>query len=193
MRLQLQSAMQSIWPLEPALAGSSGQKWLFSITLLIALASQMYIAPSSYAGSLHLGDKASNFTLKSLSGPNEKLSEQRGKIIVLTFWASWCGSCQPHLQLLNRLVQVHADKGMELWVVSLDEKKKSTLKTVKKLGLNATVLLDEQQDIAEQYLIDELPTTVIIDRDGVMRYVHVDFSASDENRYQNELLRVATE
>ena len=82
---------------------------------------------------------------------------------------------------------------MELWVVSLDEKRKKTLKAAKKMQLNATILLDQQQDISEQYLVDELPTTVIIDRDGIMRFVHVDFTANDEKRYKNELLRIATE
>ncbi len=150
-------------------------------------------APSSFASSLPVGDKAPNFTLKSLSGPNEKLSEQYGKIIVLSFWASWCGSCQPHLQFLNELVKKHANQGMELWVVSLDEKLKKTVKAARKMRLNATILLDQQQDIAERYFIDELPTTVIIDRDGIMRFVHVDFTASDEKRYRKELLHVATE
>lgn len=162
-------------------------------SLLIVALLTVALAPSSYAGSLHIGDKATNFTLKSLSGQNQKLSEQRGKVIVLSFWASWCGSCQPHLQLLNTLVKEHANKGMELWVVSLDEKRKKTLKAAKKMQLNATILLDQQQDISEQYLVDELPTTVIIDRDGIMRFVHVDFTANDEKRYKNELLRIATE
>jgi len=163
-----------------------------SSLLIVALLTVVF-SPLTNAGSLHIGDKASNFTLKSLSGPNHKLSEQRGKVIVLSFWASWCGSCQPHLQLLDTLVKEHANKGMELWVVSLDEKRKKTLKAMRKMHIDATILLDQQQDIAEQYLVDELPTTVIIDRDGIMRFVHVDFSANDEKRYKNELLRIATE
>ncbi len=162
-------------------------------SLLIVALLTVGFAPAAYAGSLHVGDKATNFTLKSLDGPNLRLSEQRGKVIVLSFWASWCGSCQPHLKLLDALVKEHANKGMELWVVSLDEKRKKTFKAVTNLRLNATILLDQQQDISEQYLVDELPTTVIIDRDGIMRFVHVDFSASDEKRYKNELLRIATE
>ncbi len=164
---------------------------LYSLLVVTLLA--VALTSSAHAGSLHIGDKATNFTLKSLSGPNQKLSEQRGKVIVLSFWASWCGSCQPHLKLLDTLVKEHANKGMELWVVSLDEKQKKTLKAARKMRLNATILLDQQQDISEQYLVDELPTTVIIDRDGIMRFVHVDFSANDEKRYKNELLRIATE
>lgn len=147
----------------------------------------------SQAASLHIGEKAPNFTLKSLAGPNEKLSEQRGKIIVLSFWASWCGTCQPHLQVVDRLVREHADKGMELWVVSMDEGRRKTEKAADKMALQATILLDDKQNVAENYLVDELPTTVIIDRDGIMRSVHVDFNANDENRYRNELLHVATE
>ena len=95
--------------------------------------------------------------------------------------------------MLNRLVREHADKGMELWVVSMDKGHKKTIKAAEKMALEATILLDDQQSIAENYLVDELPTTVIIDRDGVIRSVHVDFNANDENRYRKELLHVATE
>lgn len=166
---------------------------LTRLSVIIGFIAITFQASSLHAATLPVGDKAPNFTLKSLSGPNEQLSEQYGKIIVLTFWASWCGSCQPHLQFLNRLVSTHADKGVELWVVSLDEKKRVTAKAARKLDLNATVLLDQEQDVAENYFVDELPTTVIIDRDGIMRFIHIDFNASDENRYRKELLHVATE
>ena len=169
------------------------KKQLSKLVLLGLMLAGMLLSPLTQAASLHIGEEASNFTLKSLAGPNEKLSEQRGKIIVLSFWASWCGTCQPHLQVLNRLVREHADKGMELWVVSMDKGHKKTIKAAEKMALEATILLDDQQSIAENYLVDELPTTVIIDRDGVIRSVHVDFNANDENRYRKELLHVATE
>jgi len=147
----------------------------------------------SQAGSLHVGDKAENFTLKSVAGPNIRLSEQRGKVIVLAFWASWCNSCQPYLDFINQLIKEHDDKGVELWVITSNEEPTKISKTVRHMDLNASILLDPNQNIANKYFIDELPTTVLIDRNGTIRSVYIDFNASDKKRYQHELLDVATE
>jgi peroxiredoxin len=114
---------------------------------------------------------APDFVLKSTTGPNLRLSEYRGEVVMLAFWASWCGQCRSQLQSFDELYASYADVGFEVLAVSLDSQMSQSRDTAESLGLKFPVLFDAGGDVGEQYGVDDLPLVVLIDRDGRVRDV----------------------
>lgn len=128
---------------------------------------------------------APDFVLKSTDGTNVRLSEFRGDVVVVSFFASWCSHCPAQLQALADLEQRYADRGLTVLAVDIDEN------TGRGGDGNArypfTVLRDADKSVARAYDIPDLPYVVIVDPDGRMRHAHANFRAGDEASYDAEL------
>lgn len=140
----------------------------------------------AYAAELSLGAEASNFTLKSNSGENLKLSEQRGQPVVLAFWASWCGGCRQQLLNLNTARQQPAFANAVVWGINLDENRVKAEAVGRELNLGYPILFDASKRISEQYHVDNVPTLVLVDENGKVRFI----GAGGDSR-QEELLQQA--
>ena len=127
---------------------------------------------SSNALAAEEGAPAPDFTLKTLDGSNLKLSEQRGTVILLNFWASWCGPCRTEMPLLDDLYQEYRDYGFTVLGVNLDENRDQADRLLDKIPVTFPVLFDPQNSTSETYGVDAMPTTVLIDRNGVVRHHH---------------------
>lgn len=147
----------------------------------------------AWGAELFVGDRASNFTLKSNQGENLRLSEQRGRIVFLTFWAEWCGSCKQQLKELETIYQQHKDKGFQVWAISLDQDQQEAAFHAREMGLSFPVLFDQEHDIAKAYEVDDLPLAVIVDRDGVIRYVKQNYKSKYLSEYQNQVNSLVSE
>ena len=117
-----------------------------------------------------VGRPAPDFTLPTLDGGEFRLSDQRGKPVVLNFWATRCGPCQRELPAIERAAEHYKDV-----VVFVAVDQAETIQTVQrfaeKMGLTITVPLDGEQLVGERYDVMGLPTTYFIDADGVIRSV----------------------
>jgi peroxiredoxin len=112
---------------------------------------------------------APDFVLKSTDGRNLRLSEYRGDVVVLAFWASWCGACREALAGLNDIAAAPgADRPVVLGV-SLDGDAGRASSVAQSLGLRFPTLVDSRQDIGRLYDVETLPLTLLVDRDGVVR------------------------
>lgn len=119
-----------------------------------------------------VGRPAPDFSLPTLAGDTFTLSAQRGKPVVLNFWATWCQPCQRELPALQQAAERFGD-GVVIAAVDQGETAETVQRYVDKLGLTFTVPMDGQQEAADRYNIHGLPTTYFIDAAGVIRSVWV--------------------
>ncbi|MDH3714910.1 MAG: TlpA family protein disulfide reductase [Gammaproteobacteria bacterium] len=111
---------------------------------------------------------APDFALKSISGENQRLSEYRGQVVVVAFWASWCGECPELLVILQRLHTDIAGSDAQILGVSVDDRDTRAERAAADVAGSYPILLDVKQDVVKRYEIEKIPAVVIVDRDGVI-------------------------
>ncbi|MEZ5557338.1 MAG: TlpA disulfide reductase family protein [Pseudomonadales bacterium] len=138
---------------------------------------------SGNAGAVTLEEPAPDFTLKSLGGGNLRLDEYRGQVVLINFWASWCGPCRQEMPILDRLHQRYEDTGFAVLGVNVEGDARPAQEIVDKTQVSFPVLIDEGQKVSELYQLEAMPSTVVVDRDGNVRYVHRGYKPGDEDKY----------
>jgi thiol-disulfide isomerase/thioredoxin len=111
---------------------------------------------------------AEDFALSSLEGANVKLSDYRGKVVFLNFWATWCPPCRSEMPSMERLSLKLKAGGLEILAVDLQEPKDTVQKFVKDNGISFTVLLDSTGGVGGAWGAQSIPTTYLIDRKGAI-------------------------
>lgn len=123
---------------------------------------------------------APDFVLKSTAGPNLRLSEYRGEVVMIAFWASWCGECRSQLESFEALHESYGDSGLELLSVSLDSNLSQAQSTAAALDLSFPVLYDARGEVGELYDVDDLPLVVFVDREGRVREMVEGYSRAEQ-------------
>ena len=136
---------------------------------------------------LHAQEVAPDFTLKSKESGNIRLSEQRGNIVLVNFWASWCGPCRAELPEMEELYQEYQDLGFEILAVNVDDEESKADVLLDDIEVSFPVLYDTSGEVSQLYDVNAMPTTVIIDRDGNQRLLHLGYRAGDEKKYEKAL------
>lgn len=149
--------------------------------LILCLAAGAASMASEVSGS------APDFTLKSGAGENLKLAEFRGQVVLINFWASWCGPCRQEMPLLDQLYQQYKALGFVVLGVNVDEDVAQANMLLKKVQVNFPVVYDTANKVSELYRVSGMPTTVIVDRDGNMRYRHEGYLPGYEDTYQQQV------
>lgn len=155
-------------------------------TLLIGA---LLIVPVSAGG---MSGTAPDFTLKSNSGKNLRLSEYRGEVVLINFWASWCGPCRQEMPLLDELHKRYEALGFTVLGVNVEEDSSAARKLLEDMPVSFPVLFDEQSTVSREYDIVAMPSTVLVDRDGKVRYLHKGYKPGLEvvyNEQVRELIR----
>jgi len=162
-----------------------------TIALLAALLAGVLAYPLASHGAPAPGSAAPDFALKEIGGDNLRLSEYRGDVVVIAFWASWCGPCRATLAELNRLPNRAGAIAPVVLGVNVDGDAARASAIAKSLGLAYPTLVDTRQAVGRLYDVERLPLTLLVDRDGVVRgrWSEQDFSGEAIARQIEELER----
>ena len=154
--------------------------------LMLGAAISIFAASSLASSSLE-GRSAPDFVLKSASGDNLRLSEYRGDVVMINFWATWCGPCRQEMPLLDELYSRYKRVGFNLLGVNIDDNSRRAMQMVKELGVSFPVLFDERKEVSKLYDVDAMPVSVLVARDGTVRYVHHGYKPGYEENYLTEI------
>lgn len=145
------------------------------------------LAGTTLASSALTGQEAPDFALKSASGSNMRLSEYRGEVVMINFWATWCGPCRQEMPLLDDLYNRYQRVGFQLLGVNIDDDSRRAMQMVEELGVNFPVLFDETKEVSRLYDVEAMPVTVLVDRSGTVRHVHLGYKPGYEEKYLSEI------
>ena len=147
----------------------------------------------THADAASLKGQAPNFTLKSLGGKNLKLSEMAGNVVLINFWASWCGPCREEMPLLNDLHKKYEPLGFTVLGVNVEEDARNARGFLKNFPVDFPVVLDNKNQVSKKYNVIAMPTTVVVDRDGNMRFLHKGYKPGDEEKYRKMVKKLVRE
>ena len=119
------------------------------------------------------GDEAPDFVLPDIHRNQVPLSDYRGQVVLLNFWASWCGPCRIEIPSMIGVYDELHDAGFEILAINVRESDATASRFAKEMGMEFPVLLDSRGEVSRRYYVRGIPTNVVIDRDGIVRDVHV--------------------
>ncbi|HJV96987.1 MAG TPA: TlpA disulfide reductase family protein [Albitalea sp.] len=136
---------------------------------------------------------APDFTLRTMDGKNLRLQEQRGRVVLVNFWATWCGPCRQEMPHLSRLYDKYRASGFVMLGVSVDDDPRNAASVAAKLGVTFPVLFDTDKKVSHLYALSNMPSTVLIDRDGHVRYIHLGYRDGYEATYEKQIRELVKE
>jgi len=151
---------------------------VFAMTMLVA----------SLAWAATVSGPAPNFTLQSNAGGQVSLASLKGKVVMVNFWATWCVPCRQEMPHLEALYEKYNGLGFELLAVNVEKNNaEGARKWLQETPVTFPVLFDPENQVTKLYKVQTMPSTVIIGRDGTMRFMHNGYKPGYENDYQTQV------
>src|SRR5262245_45070311 len=132
------------------------------------------ISATAFAG-VSRGQRAPDFQVQALKGGTVSLAGLRGKVVLLDFWAQWCEPCKKELPQLEKLAKEFSSRGVAVVSISIDKQRNNAERLATQLGISFPVGLDPTGTVAARYDLPKMPTSYLIDRKGIIRYIHEGF------------------
>ncbi|HEX6994625.1 MAG TPA: TlpA disulfide reductase family protein [Gammaproteobacteria bacterium] len=152
---------------------------------MLGMAAGLLLASAVGAG--EISGPAPNFSLPSRSGEQVSLEDLKGQVVMINFWATWCGPCRKEMPHLEALHQRYANLGFTLLGVNVDEDTSGVEEFLKETPVSFEVLFDPENEVSELYDVVAMPSTVMVDREGNLRYMHHGYQSGYENEYQAQI------
>jgi peroxiredoxin/outer membrane lipoprotein-sorting protein len=128
------------------------------------------------------GQPASDFTLKDLSGRTHTLKGQRGKVVLLDFWATWCGPCRLQMPNVEKLRNEFKSQGLVVYAINQRESAQTARAYLQKNKYTTVALLDSDGKVGERYHVTGIPSLIVIDRNGVIAAHYVGVHSESDLR-----------
>jgi peroxiredoxin len=139
------------------------------------------------------GGPAPQFTLGSKAGPSVSLAQYKGQVVMLNFWASWCGPCRQEMPLLESIYKKYRPMGFTLIGVNVEPDSNAANEWLKQTPVSFPILYDKESKVSKMYDVAGMPSTVIIDRTGKVRMLHRGYKPGDENEYLDSIRSLVRE
>lgn len=118
------------------------------------------------------------------------LSEQRGKVIYLDFWASWCPPCRESFPWMNAMQEKYGERGLKIIAVNLDKDRNDAKSFNAAANSLFTIVYDPEGATAEQYGVMGMPSSYLIDRDGQLQGTHIGFREKDKAKLEQKIIQL---
>lgn len=161
-----------------------------STFVFLALFSVLITPPTLLAEKSH--GPAPDFALIDTGGKQLKLSGLQGEVVMINFWASWCAPCRQEMPLLDSLSKRYKNLGFTLLGVNVEEDPEKAKGVLKTIPVTFPILFDTKNEVSKLYNLVAMPSTVLVDRNGKIRFIHAGYVAGDEQKYDKwirELIR----
>ena len=139
------------------------------------------------------GAAAPQFTLGARSGQNVSLAQYKGQVVMLNFWASWCGPCRQEMPLLESIYKKYNRLGFTMIGVNVEPDSNAANEWLKQTPVSFPILYDKDSKVSKMYDVAGMPSTVIIDRSGKVRVLHRGYKPGDENEYLDSIRTLVRE
>jgi peroxiredoxin len=136
---------------------------------------------------------APDFTLPARDGGNVQLSSLKGQVVMINFWATWCGPCRQEMPLLEQLQAKYEPLGFTLLGVNVEPDSAAATAWLKDLPVSFPILFDTRNAVAEQFGVMGMPSSVFVDREGRVRHVHRGYKPGDEAQYADTIRALVRE
>jgi thiol-disulfide isomerase/thioredoxin len=156
---------------------------------LVIAALALFACGPRVSGVAEVGSEAPSFQLEDLQGHKVSLDQFRGKIVLLDFWATWCGPCRMSMPLLEKL-QAEFHNDVVLLAINLEEPADEVRAYVQRRNVGSLVLLDSEGEVGRVYQSDSIPMSVLIDQKGIIRDIQVGFHPSMDRDLREEIRRL---
>jgi peroxiredoxin len=133
------------------------------------------------------GAAAPQFSLAARGGQNISLAQYKGQVVMLNFWASWCGPCRQEMPLLESIYKKYHKLGFTMLGVNVEPDTQAANEWLKATPVSFPILYDTESKVSKLYDVAGMPTSVIIDRAGKVRMVHRSYRPGDENEYLDSI------
>ena len=157
-------------------------------TALLAL-----LATVSLSGASGSAPPAPDFTLANRAGGEVSLAGLRGQVVMINFWASWCGPCRQEFPALDQIYAKYKPMGFTLVGINVESEKSDAERFLGGQKVSVPILFDPQNKVSGSYGVSAMPTTVLVDRQGRVRWQHRAYKPGDEAKYIEQVRAVLRE
>lgn len=155
------------------------QSWLIIGGLLVIVGGALFLSlsaaatPGAPVGPARVGQPLADFTLTDTNGVTHKLSDYRGRPVLINAWATWCPPCRAEMPDLHAFYLEHQAEGFELLAINSGESAQTVAGFIQQMGFTFPALVDSNTAVLNGLGVDGLPTSIFVGRDGVVKYIHV--------------------
>jgi peroxiredoxin len=140
-----------------------------------------------------IGKDAPDFVLKSNEGTNLRLSEFRGQVVLVNFWARWAGDTRKEMPALNKINRTYERAGLVVLGISVDEDLRRAQEFAESMKVSYPIMFDTGSDLGRNYGLAKMPLTILVDRSGVVRFSHLGFKRGDDRIYLEQIRELLRE
>lgn len=158
-----------------------------ALTLLCSAGSALLVSAADAAPSIAPGAPAPAFQLPTSGSAPLALSDLKGQVVLINFWASWCGPCRQEMPVLEQLYRKYKPAGFTLLGVNVEPKSGDAIGFLKSTPVSFPILFDTASKVSTLYEVSGMPSTVILDRKGNVRFIHHGYKPGEESEYLDQI------
>jgi peroxiredoxin len=159
----------------------------------LAVRTAALLAVTLPAFALSTSAPAPQFSLAARGGKTINLAQYKGQVVMINFWATWCGPCRQEMPLLESIYKQYHKAGFTLLGVNVEPDAKPAEDYLKAIPVSFPILFDTKSEVSKMYEVSGMPSTIIVDRKGNVRVIHHGYKPGDENEYQDSIRKLVRE